>query len=167
MICGCQNSYFSIVIHANYNENVYLSASFLLPCLATELKLKSSTSTCECVREVNSSFLVSINTSLFCPFLGNVPVYFNTSWFSVLSTIRSNCTEVFCKKDVLKNFAIFIEKHLPEFFFNKIAGLARNFIKKETPAQVLSCEFHGVFMNNYFEENLRTIASVLWKNGKY
>ena len=33
-------------------------------------------------------------------------------------------------------------------FFNKVAGLACKFIKKETLAQVLSCEFYEIFKNS-------------------
>ena len=44
--------------------------------------------------------------------------------------------------------------------FNKVKGLqARNFIKKETPAQVISCEYCEVFKNTYFEEHLQTAVS--------
>ena len=44
-------------------------------------------------------------------------------------------------KGVLRNFAEFTEKHLCQsFFFNKVAGLVCNFIKKETVAHVFSCE---------------------------
>ena len=43
----------------------------------------------------------------------------------------SSCPEVFCKKGVLRNFAKFTGKHLYQrLFFNKVAGLACNFIKK-------------------------------------
>ena len=38
--------------------------------------------------------------------------------------LRSSCPEVFCKKDVLRNFAKFKGKHLCQrLFFNKVAGL--------------------------------------------
>ena len=38
-----------------------------------------------------------------------------------------------------------------ECFFNKVAGLqACNFIKKETVAQVFSCEFCEIFKNTFF-----------------
>ena len=48
--------------------------------------------------------------------------------------------EVFCEKGVLRNVAKFTEKHLCQsLFFNKVAGGACNFIKKETLAQVFSC----------------------------
>ena len=55
---------------------------------------------------------------------------------------RSSRPEVFCRKGVLRNFAKFTGKHLCQsLFFSKVAGLACNFIKKETLAQVFSCEF--------------------------
>ena len=34
-----------------------------------------------------------------------------------------------------------------------------NFIKNETPAQMLFCEYCETFKNNYFEEHLPTAAS--------
>ena len=50
--------------------------------------------------------------------------------------------EVFCKKDVLRNFAKFTGKHLFNgLCLNKVAGLVCNFIKKKTLAQVFSREF--------------------------
>ena len=36
---------------------------------------------------------------------------------------------------------------------------ACNFIKKETLAQVISCEFYEIFKNNFLTEHLRTAAS--------
>ena len=52
---------------------------------------------------------------------------------------RSRRPRVFCEKGVLRNFSKFTEKHLCQsLFFNKVAGIA---IKKETLAQVFSCEF--------------------------
>ena len=70
------------------------------------------------------------------------------------SSSRSSRPEVFCKKGVLGNFAKFTGKHLCQsLFFNKVAGLRPatllkkklwhtcNFIKKDTLAQVFSCEF--------------------------
>ena len=39
-------------------------------------------------------------------------------------TIRSSCPEVFCDKDVFKNFAKLTGEHLCQcLFFNKVAGL--------------------------------------------
>ena len=43
-------------------------------------------------------------------------------------------------------------------FFNNVAGLrpkACNFIKKETLAQVFSCEFYEISNNTFFTEHLR------------
>ena len=52
------------------------------------------------------------------------------------------------------------QKQPPEvFFFNKVAGLACNFIKKKTLTQVFSCEFCEISKNIYFTEHLRTTAS--------
>ena len=39
------------------------------------------------------------------------------------------------------------------------ASLACNFIKRETLAQVFSCEFWAIFKNTFFTEHLRTTAS--------
>ena len=39
---------------------------------------------------------------------------------------------------------------MPEPLFNKVAGLkVRNFIKKETPTQMISCEFCEIFKNAF------------------
>ena len=66
---------------------------------------------------------------------------------------RSSRPEVFCKKDVLRNFVKFTGKHLCQsIFFNKVAGLspeACNFIKKETLAQVFSCGFCEISKNTF------------------
>ena len=37
---------------------------------------------------------------------------------------------------------------------------ACNFIKKDTPKQTFSCEIYEVFKSIYFEEHLRTTASL-------
>ena len=70
------------------------------------------------------------------------------------SFLRSSLPEVFCKKVALKNFPIFTGKHLCQsLFFNKVAGAASNFIKKETLTQVFSCEFCKIFKNSLFLKN--------------
>ena len=57
------------------------------------------------------------------------------------------------KKDILRNFAKFTEKHLCQnLFFNKVTGL--NFIKKETLAQAFSSEFCEISKNNFFAGHL-------------
>ena len=46
------------------------------------------------------------------------------------------------RKDVLRNFTKFTGKHLFwSIFFNKVAGQACNFIKKDTLAQVFFVNF--------------------------
>ena len=63
------------------------------------------------------------------------------------------------KKGVLKNFAKFIGKHLCQsLFFNKVAGGACNFIKKENLARVFSCKFCEISKNTLFTEYLWTTA---------
>ena len=67
--------------------------------------------------------------------------------------LRTSCPEMFCKKDVLKNFAKFAGKHFCQsIFFNKVE--ACNLIKKETLAQVFSCEFFETFKNSLIVEHL-------------
>ena len=64
------------------------------------------------------------------------------------SKSTSSRLEVFCKKGVLRNFTKFTGKHLcHSLFFNKVAGSACNFIKKETLAQVFFCEFSKISSN--------------------
>ena len=47
-----------------------------------------------------------------------------------------------------------------ESLFNKAVGFqACNFIRKETPTQVFSCEYCEVFKNTSFEEHLQMAAS--------
>ena len=61
------------------------------------------------------------------------------------------------KKGVLRNFTKFTGKHVCQsLFFNKVAGLG---LKKETLAQVFSCEFCEISKNTIFTEHLRTTAS--------
>ena len=53
---------------------------------------------------------------------------------------------------------------MPVSFLIKLAE-ACNFIKKETPAQVFSCEFRESSKNTFFTEHLRVTASV-WDYAK-
>ena len=57
---------------------------------------------------------------------------------------RRSLPDVLCKKDILRNFAKFTEKHLcRRLLFDKVAGLRPATLskKKELLAQVFSCEF--------------------------
>ena len=60
--------------------------------------------------------------------------------------------EVFYKKAVLSNFAIFTGKHQCRSLF-LIKLLKRDSIK-ETPAKVFACEYCEIFKNTYFEKTL-------------
>ena len=51
------------------------------------------------------------------------------------------------------------ETPAPESLFNKVVGNASNFIKKETLAQVLSCEFREIFKNTFFYRTPPVAAS--------
>ena len=67
---------------------------------------------------------------------------------------------MFCKKGVFRNFAKFNEKHLCQsLFFNKVAGLSCNFIKKEILVQVFSCEFCEISKNTFFDRTPLVAAS--------
>ena len=59
-------------------------------------------------------------------------------------------------RGVLRNFAKFTGKHLCQSLFF--------FIKKESLAQVFSCEFCEISTNTFFIEHLRTTASKKWPN---
>ena len=65
------------------------------------------------------------------------------------------------KKGVLRNFAKSTGKHLRHsLLFNKVADLGScNFIKKETPTKVFSCEFRKIFINTFFTEHPGTTAT--------
>ena len=69
------------------------------------------------------------------------------------SNYRSSRPEVFYKKDVLRNFAKFTEKHLCQsLFFNK-----------ETLAQVFSCVFCEISKNIFSHRTPVGAASVIIK----
>ena len=86
----------------------------------------------------------------------------------LFSFLRNSLPEVFCKNVVLKNFAVFTGKHLCQsLFFNKVAGAASNFIKKETLAQVFSCEFCKIFKKSFSYRTPPVAASILNISYKY
>ena len=85
--------------------------------------------------------------------------YLSTKLFDI---VRSSRPEVFCKKSNLRNFTKFTGKHLCQrLFFNKVAGLACNFIKKESLAQVFSYEFCEISKNAFLQRTPLVAASVL------
>ena len=71
---------------------------------------------------------------------------------------------MFWKKGVLRNFTKFTGKHLCQsLFFNKVAGEACNFIKKETLAQVFSCEFCEAFDKVWHDDLVFKLGQGLFK----
>ena len=74
--------------------------------------------------------------------------------------------EVFCRTGVLKNFTKFTGiTPVPEYLFF-IRPQAGNFMKKETLAQVFSCEFCEFFKNIFFcrTPSVGASASAFFKN---
>ena len=73
---------------------------------------------------------------------------------------RSSRPELFCKKGILRNFAKFRGKHFYQrLFVNKVGGLACNFIKRESLAQVFSCEFCESSKSTFFYRTPQVAAS--------
>ena len=54
-------------------------------------------------------------------------------YYSSLMNLRSSRQEVFCEKAVFRNFTKFTGKHMCQsLYFDKVAGQACNFVKRET-----------------------------------
>ena len=68
---------------------------------------------------------------------------------------RRNSLKKTCKKGVLENLAIFTGEHMCWNLF-KINPENLQLFSKETPTQVLSCEYCEIFINIYFEKHLQT-----------
>ena len=81
---------------------------------------------------------------------------------------RSSHQRYAVRKGVLRNFAKFTGKHLRQsLYFNRVAGHACNFIKIETLAQVLCCEFCKISKNTFFIEHVwasASLSSCFWVN---
>ena len=75
------------------------------------------------------------------------------SYHSLPTVIQKQPPDLFYKKGVLKNFAKFTGTHLCLSLF-----LVKP-LKKETLAQVFSCEFCEIFKSTFFTEHLRATAS--------
>ena len=75
--------------------------------------------------------------------------YFLRCTFQIL-LCRSSRQEVFCKKGVLRNFSKLIGSTCATASFS----IRLSFIKKETLAQLFSCEFLEIFKNIFFIEHL-------------
>ena len=88
--------------------------------------------------------------------VGKALVIFWNKIIRELLISRSSPPEVFRKKGVLRNFAKFTGKHQWQSLFFNVAGWSfwRFFIKKETLAQVFSCEVCEISKNICFTEHL-------------
>ena len=108
---------------------------------------------------------------LLAPMIKVSTFFFNsdqgiTISFTNISHISSR-PEVFCKKGVLRNIAKFTGKHLYQsLFFNKVTSLRPwILLKKETLAQVFSCEFCEISKKS-FSYRTPPVATpvVTWSN---
>ena len=77
-------------------------------------------------------------------------------------SLQEQPPEVFYKKSVLKNFAMFSYRkaHVLESQKKKYIPEDLQLHLKKAPTQLLSCEYCEIFKNTYFEEHLQTTASV-------
>ena len=84
-----------------------------------------------------------------------------------LYDIRRSSTEAVTRGVLCKKVLLEISQNSQEntsarvSFLIKLQTSASNFIKKETLAEVLSCEFCEIFKNTFFTEHLWTTASTL------
>ena len=78
-----------------------------------------------------------------------------------IRTVRSSRPEVLCKKGVLRNFTKFTGKHLCQSLFCSLRP------KKETLAQVFSCEFCEISKNTFSYRTPPVAAFELWEMAKY
>ena len=79
---------------------------------------------------------------------------------------RNSRPEVFYKTVVLTNFTKFSGKHLCQsLFLNKV--VPATLLKKETLAQVFSCEFCEIFKNTFFYRTPPVAASEMQKQRQW
>ena len=102
-------------------------------------------------------FVWVLHASLFYLFQKEVPyINFRKAYLGSCQTFtRSSRPEVCCKKGVIRNFVKFTGKHLCQSlsFLTKLQAQTCNFIKKETLAQLFSCEFCEISTNTFFTEH--------------
>ena len=103
-------------------------------------------------------------TPIWLPYSKNHFLYDRSlfeSWifFTITGNFRLSLKslEAVFKKGVLENFAKFTRKHVLGSLFNKVAGLACNFIQKKSQTHVFSCEFCKTFKNIFFIEQQRLL----------
>ena len=75
---------------------------------------------------------------------------------------KGSRSQMFFKIDLLKHFAIFTRKHLCwSYFLIKLHGCRPSILLKKGFNTDVFLECYEIFKNTYFEEHLRTAASVL------
>ena len=99
----------------------------------------------------NAELPFDIKENVFYAFSSDIFPFKTTDNFET-EAVTQKCS---VRKGVLGNFAKFTGKHLRQsLFFNKLVGAASNFIKKETLAQLFSCETYEISKNIFFKEQL-------------
>ena len=96
----------------------------------------------EKVKTVYSVFLTTFLVTLS----KQIHVQFQFKFNSCSVTMQIQLPEVFCKMDVLRNFAKLTGKPVPETGQTRPATL----LKKDTLAQLFSCEFCKISKNTFF-----------------
>ena len=86
-------------------------------------------------------------TSFWC-------LHYNIQIYCLVRRFRSSHLEKFYKKACLKYLAKLTGKHLYQGFFS---GRRPSMYQIETPVQVLSCEFCGIFKKIYFMNNWKLL----------
>ena len=77
----------------------------------------------------------------------------------ILREDKSSHRRCSVRKGVLRNFVNSLENACARVFFLIKLQAPCNFIKKETLAQVFSCDFCEISKNTFFTEHLQTTAS--------
>ena len=135
-----------------WNNNKYWIRSC---AIFTSFLFYKKHSICHCnivERKILDCFFICSITALFSDNLRLLFVWL----ILILSIARSIRPEVFCKKGVLRNFAIFTGKHLCQsLFFNKV--------KKETLTQLFFFEFWEISKNTFLYRTSPVAALIALK----
>ena len=92
----------------------------------------------------------------------NTNEIYQLDFLKVVACRFSSRPEVFCKTGVLRNFAKFTIKHLPQSLFsNKVAGWDCNFIKKKLRHRCFPVNFAKFLRKLFFQRTSPVAASKL------
>ena len=102
-----------------------------------------------------SSIIINIIESFFNK---NTSLYWKVS---SRASSRSSRPDVFCEKDVLRNFAKFTRKHLCQsLFFNKVAGMPATLLKKRLLHRCFPVNFAKFLRTPFLKEHLRWLLLI-------